>query len=151
MKDSLWKLAFVVVLATGLAYAQGSYGSSQSQPQSTPPTSDQTSPSQQQPSSSTSGASGQTSSSTSSGMAAGDEQSRIQQALQQDSSLAGVSANVKGDKIELSGTVASKADKDKAKSIAESNAGGKKVVDHIKVSSSSSTSPSPSSKTPPPK
>lgn len=148
MRNSLWKLAFVVVLVTGLAYAQGTYGSSQSQSQSTPSTSDQTSsPSQQQPPSSSSGASGQSSSPTSSGMGASDDTSKIQQALQQDSSLAGVTANASGDKIELSGTVASKADKDKAKSLAESNAGGKKVVDHIKVSSGSSASPS---STPPP-
>ena len=39
-----------------------------------------------------------------------------------------------GDKIELSGTVAKKEDKEKAKSVAESNAGGKKIVDKIKVS-----------------
>ncbi len=139
---SLCKLAFVVVLGAGLAYAQGTYGSSQSQTQSTPPSSDQTSSSQQQPSSS---ASGQTSTSTSSGMGASDAQGRIQQALQQDSSLSGVTATAQNNKIELSGTVASKADKDKAKSIAESNAGGMKVVDHIKVSS---TSASPSSNPP---
>jgi len=56
--------------------------------------------------------------------------------------------NETSDKIELAGTVASTADKDKARNIAEANAGGRKVVDNIKVSSSAS-SPSPTS--PPPR
>jgi osmotically-inducible protein OsmY len=48
--------------------------------------------------------------------------------------LANVTAKITDNSVELSGTVASKADKDKARSIAESNAGGRKVVDHIEVS-----------------
>jgi len=56
--------------------------------------------------------------------------------------------NETSDKIELAGTVASDADKDKARSIAEANASGRKVVNNIKVSGSAS---SPSSTTPPPR
>jgi osmotically-inducible protein OsmY len=70
---------------------------------------------------------------------------QIQSSLQQQPELSGVMAKASGDKIELTGTVAKKADKDKAKSIAESAAGGKKVVDKIKVSGSSGSSASPSS------
>ena len=56
--------------------------------------------------------------------------------------------NETSDKIELAGTVASEADKDKARSIAESNAAGHKVVNNIKVGSGTN---SPSSTTPPPR
>lgn len=73
----------------------------------------------------------------------GDVQDKIQKAIQQDSSLSGanVNVNVSGNKVELTGTVASKDQKKTARQIAESNAGGMKVVDHLKVSGSE-TSPS---------
>jgi osmotically-inducible protein OsmY len=66
---------------------------------------------------------------------ASDAQSNIQKALQQDPSLANANINVstKGNKIELTGTVANKDQRKAAKRIAESNAAGFKVVDHIKV------------------
>jgi osmotically-inducible protein OsmY len=72
---------------------------------------------------------------------------QIQAALQQQPELANVTVSAAGDKIELSGTVAKKEDKEKAKSVAESAAGGKKVVDKIKVSESSGGS---QGATPPP-
>lgn len=50
--------------------------------------------------------------------------------------------NETSEKIELAGTVASDADKDKARTIAEANAGGLKVVNKIKVNSSNTSSPS---------
>lgn len=63
-------------------------------------------------------------------------QSNIQKAFQQDASLANanINVNVNGDnKVELTGTVADKEMKKTAKKIAEQNAAGYKVVDHIKV------------------
>jgi hypothetical protein len=66
----------------------------------------------------------------------------VQAQIQQQPELSGVAVKESSDKIELSGTVASKSDKEKAKSIAETNAGGRKVVNKIKVSSSESTPPS---------
>lgn len=64
-----------------------------------------------------------------------DAQSNIQKALQQDQSLANANINVSvnDNKVELTGTVASKEQKKTAEKIAESNAGGMKVVDHLKV------------------
>lgn len=72
-------------------------------------------------------------------------QDKIQKAIQQDSSLSGgnINVNVSGDEVELSGAVNSKDQKKTAKQIAESNAGGMKVVDHLKVSGGENpTSPS---------
>jgi|SRR5215469_14953484 len=65
----------------------------------------------------------------------GDVQDKIQKAIQQDSSLSGANINVSvnGNKVELTGTVASKQQKKTAREIAQSNAGGMKVIDHIKV------------------
>jgi osmotically-inducible protein OsmY len=69
---------------------------------------------------------------SSSAASAGDPQSQISSALQQQN-LSGVSASVSGDTIDLTGTVNSKAEKDQAKSIANQFANGKKVKDHIKI------------------
>ena len=76
--------------------------------------------------------------------ASGDLQSNIQKAFQQDSSLANanINVNVTGDnKVELTGTVADKEQKKTAKKIAEQNAAGYKVVDHIKVEHSKENKP----------
>ena len=82
------------------------------------------------------GASGQTSQAA--GGNPSEAQGNIQKALQQDPSLANANINVtaKGDKVELTGTVANKDQKKTAKHIAESNAGSMKVVDHLKVEGS---------------
>jgi osmotically-inducible protein OsmY len=75
-----------------------------------------------------------------------DVQSNIQKALQQDSSLASANINVsvtKGNKVELTGTVADKEQKKAAKKIAESNAAGYKVVDHLKVAGASTKTANP--------
>lgn len=73
-----------------------------------------------------------------------DIQDKIQKALQQDSSLSGanITVAVAGDKVELTGT-ATKDQKKTAQQIAESNAGGMKVVNHIKVAGESSPSAPP--------
>lgn len=74
----------------------------------------------------------------------------IQKALQQDTELsnANINVSVKGNEVELTGTVANKDQKKTAKHIAESNAAGMKVVDHLKVSKSENNVSSPTS-TPP--
>ena len=69
-------------------------------------------------------------------MGSADTQSNIQKALQQDQSLSKANITVSvldNKKVELTGTVANKDQKKAAKQIAESNAGGMKVVDHLKV------------------
>lgn len=79
------------------------------------------------------GASGQTTQAASSNPS--EAQGNIQKALQQDPKLANsnITVSTKGDKVELTGTVTSKEEKKTAKHIAEQNAGGMKVVDHLKV------------------
>jgi osmotically-inducible protein OsmY len=83
-------------------------------------------------------------SSTAASGSSSDVQSKIQTALQQDTTLSSsnVSVNVTDDKVELSGTVASAGDKDKVEQIARSNAGSRTIDNKIKVSGSSS-SPNP--------
>ncbi len=72
--------------------------------------------------------------------ASGDVQTSIQSALQQDPSLANanVQAKVTDKNIELTGTVADKAQKEAAEKIAKQNAGDRKVKNHIKVSADNS-------------
>jgi hypothetical protein len=62
-------------------------------------------------------------------------QGQIQQALQNETTLSNdkVTANVTDTEIELTGTVATGKDKQTAKRIAQSYAGNRKVVDHVKV------------------
>jgi hypothetical protein len=131
MKRNIFNLAFVLALFTGFVMAQNPGAQdrsdkSQPMPQAQQQQTPETAPAQSQPQASSAGA-------------------QIQTALQKQPELSNVETN---DKIELAGTVASAADKDKARSIAEANAGGRKVVDNIKVSSSAN-SPAPTS--PPPR
>jgi invasion protein IalB len=134
MKRNIFNLAFVLALFTGFVMAQNPGAQdrsdkSQPMPQAQQQQTPETAPAQSQPQASSAGA-------------------QIQTALQKQPELSNVMVNETNDKIELAGTVASAADKDKARSIAEANAGGRKVVDNIKVSSSAS-SPAPTS--PPPR
>ena len=131
MKRNIFNLALVLALFTGFVLAQNpgaqdrpdkSQPTPQTQQQPTP----ETAPAQSQPQSSSPGA-------------------QIQAALQKQPKLSNVMVNETTEKIELAGTVASTADKDKARSIAEASAGGRKVVDNIKVSSSTTSSPSTTS------
>jgi osmotically-inducible protein OsmY len=80
----------------------------------------------------------------------GDVQDKIQKAIQQDSSLSGANVNVSvtANTVELTGTVASKDQKKTVKQIAETNAGGMKVVDHLKVEGKGASSPSTPPETP---
>ena len=132
MKRNIFNLALVLALFTGFVLAQNPGAQnppqqSQPTPQAQQPTPDSQTPAQSQPQANTAGA-------------------QIQTALQKESALSNVMVNETSDKIELVGTVASAADKDKARSIAEQNAGGRKVVDKIKVSSNASA---PSTTSPP--
>ena len=72
-------------------------------------------------------------------------QSQIQQAFQNESTLAGanITTNVTADTIELSGTVATGKDKQTAKRIAQSFAGNRRVVDHLTVSGKGNGNKSP--------
>lgn len=168
----LIQLALVAALATGLALAQSSSSSSQSQqpssssgsqtspsssgsqtsPSSTQPDQTQTQPSATQPSTpdkdkdkdaqqGSKMPQGETSAASST-----DLESTIQQAIQKDPSLANSNVQVKvtNKEVDLSGTVNSDDEKKTAEQIAKSNAGTRKVKNHIKVKSASSTSPSTS-------
>jgi osmotically-inducible protein OsmY len=152
MKRNIYMVAMIVALFAVFAIAQTSPDQSQTPSsgqypsQSTPPSGQSGTGTSGQSSTGTSGQSSTgTSGQGSTGMSSGgssDAQSAIQAAIQQDQSLAssGVNAKVTDHKVELTGTVSSSADKDKAESIAKANAGGRKVVNKIKVSGGSSDS-----------
>jgi osmotically-inducible protein OsmY len=132
MKRSIWMVAMVVALFAVFAVAQTPADSSQSPSTATP--------SQSTPDASATSQQPGMGQSTGQASGSSDVQAKIQSALQQDQSLASssVSAEVTDSKVTLSGTVASQADKDKAESIAQANAGSRQVENKIKVSSSSS-------------
>lgn len=139
MKSSIFKVALVVVLAfaTTFAIAQATApDQSQQAPGQSSPQSQQYPPSDTQ-------STGQSQSSAAS--SSNDVQTKIQTAFRQDPTLAnsGISVSVTDDKVELSGTATSKDEKDKAKSIAESNAGGRQVMDNVKVGGGESSTPPP--------
>ena len=139
MKRSIWMVAMVVALFAVFAIAQTPADSSQSPSTASPSTA---TPSQSTPDASPTAQQpgmGQ-SSHDSSAAGSSDVQTKIQAAIQQDQSLAssGVSVNVTDSKVTLAGTVASQADKDKAESIAQANAGSRQVENKITVSGSSS-------------
>ena len=66
-----------------------------------------------------------------------DVQSTIQSALQQDSTLASanITAKVTDKAVELNGTVPSKDAKEQAEKIAKTNAGDRKIKNHLKMAS----------------
>jgi len=115
----------------------GSASQDNPQNQSSPQT--PVNPSNSDPGASANGTVGQTSQTSAN---TSDVQDKVQKALQQDSSLSGANINVsvENNRVELTGTVASRDQKKTAHDIAENNAAGMKVVDHLKVSSSASTS-----------
>jgi osmotically-inducible protein OsmY len=160
MKNYVSKFAMFVALSCGFALAQSM--PQQQTPQTAPssPSASQPAPDQSQPAQpdqSTSEGKSQTSSpdampksdqdkdkdqskmpqSDASAASAGDVQSQIQTALQQDPKLANanITVNVKGKNLELTGTVPSNDEKKQAEQIAKSNAGNLKVKNHIKVAS----------------
>lgn len=140
MKRNVFYLALVLALFTGFVLAQNP--GAQDRPDSSQPSQSQPTPQAQQPTPDT-----QAPAPAQSQPQANTPGAQIQAALQKEAALSNVMVNETSDKIELAGTVATEADKDKARSIAESNAAGHKVVNNIKVGSSTS---SPSSTTTPP-
>jgi osmotically-inducible protein OsmY len=134
-------LRFVAYQQSGSA-GQGSNGSQDTQSPQSP-----TNPTNSSPGAGANGGVGQTAETSANGS---DVQDKIQKAIQQDSSLASsnINVNVSNNKVELTGTVSSKDQEKTAKQIAQSNAGGMKVVSHLKVAS---TEPAPSTPSTPPK
>ena len=137
MTNHLTKLALLVSLGAGVALAQA-YPQEQ-KPTETQPTAPQTqqqpAPEQTQPQEKM--PQGEAAPSTT------DVQSNIQAALQKEPTLASsnVQVNVTNKEVELSGTVGSAEEKKTAEQIAKSNAGGRKVKSHIKVSSAAPGAP----------
>jgi osmotically-inducible protein OsmY len=140
------KLALVVGLLFGMSgvmvHAQG-YPSSSQPDQTSPQTSGQQPDSTMQR---------QPSSSQQSPASATQAQASVQKALQQDPALSSaVSAQAGTDnKLVLSGTVPTQADKDRAEQMARSAAGGMTIDNQIHVSGSSTSPGSSGSSTPPP-
>ncbi len=140
MSRILFTLLAVLALATCLAVAQDQPAQSQPGQTQPPPQTQQPSQPQQQPSA----GQGQTA------MSSQDLQAALEKAFQKDPALSNVKVNVADDKIELSGTVPSQADKDKVRSTVEANAGSRKIVDDaLKVAGGESKPPSPPPSTPP--
>ena len=141
MKRNIFNLALVLALFTGFVLAQNPGAQN-------PPAQSQPTPQAQQPTPDTqTPASGQSQpQATPPGAQANTPGAQIQAALQKEAALSNVMVNETSDKIELAGTVATDADKDKARSIAEANAGGRKVVNNIKVGGNASA---PSTTSPP--
>ncbi|HWC19030.1 MAG TPA: BON domain-containing protein [Terriglobales bacterium] len=72
-----------------------------------------------------------------------DLQGKIQSAIQQDPSLSGtsISVSVTADGVELTGTAPSARAKKTAQDIAKTNAGGRRVINNVKLSASDTTVP----------
>jgi osmotically-inducible protein OsmY len=137
MTNYLTKLALLVTLGAGVALAQA-YPQQQEQKPSEPtapqtqqqPAPEQTQPQEKMPQ-------GEAAPSTT------DVQSNIQAAIQKEPSLASsnIQVNVTNKEVELSGTVSSAEEKKTAEQIAKSNAAGRKVKSHLKVSSAAPGAP----------
>ncbi len=140
MSRTLFTLLAVLTLATFLAVAQDEPAQNQpGQTQPMPQTQQPPQP-QQQPGA----GAGQH------GMSSQQLQAAFQSTFQRYPELSNVKANVTDNRIELSGTVPSQADKDKVRRTAEANADGRKVVDDdLKVGGGESKPPSPPPSTPP--
>jgi hypothetical protein len=165
MTKHISKLALMMALGSGLALAQGMGQQTPQTPPTVPPSSTSPAPDASQPSahpdqqapsspSSTTDQSAKPStapdstakpgdsaklpqSDAAAGTGATDVQSTIQSALQQDSTLASanITAKVTDKNVELTGTVPSKDAKDQAEKIAKTNAGDRKIKNHLKVAS----------------
>jgi cytoskeletal protein RodZ len=144
MTQYLTKLALLVTLAAGVALAQA-YPQQQPpsgtqptapQTQQNPPAPDQTQPA---PSEKTQEPSKVPQSDQATAASSTDVESNIQQAIKNDPSLAGSNIQVKvtNKEVDLSGTVNSDQDKQNAEQIAKTNAGPRKVKNHLKVSTKS--------------
>jgi len=145
MTNHLTKLALLVALGAGVALAQA-YPQEQKPSETQPTAPESQKPDQTQPSTAPSQTQPQEPSKMPQGEAAPsttDVQSNIQSALQKDPSLASsnIQVNVTNKEVDLSGTVSSADEKKTAEQIAKTNAGGRKVKSHIKVSSAAPGAP----------
>ena len=136
----LYKFLGILLCGAGLAIAQSSQQSGSSAGQD-PQVQNPVNPSNSSPGSGANGGVGQTAQTDSN---PADVESRIQKDIQQDSTLAGgnISVSVNNGKVELTGTVASEQQKKSAGDVAQNDAAGMKVINHLKVSGNS-PSPSP--------
>lgn len=134
MTRSLWIIAVLMTLASCVAFAQVD-ARTENRTRPVPP--GQNAPTQQVPAGKTE-VSGQGSATEKNANDPTAVRLRIQQAFQQDPGLANrnLGAYVSTDTVSLAGTVASKADRDRAESIAQSMAAGRAVVNDIRVNSS---------------
>ena len=129
MRKHLLRVLMVAALTGGLALAQAT------SPQSTSPSAGQqstTSPTQTQPA--TPGQAGTTPSASLT-----QAQSQVQDALSKQMPSSGVSVSINSkNQLELTGTVSSESDKQRAEDVARSAAAGQTIINKIKVSGSSS-------------
>ena len=174
MKKYAYKFAMFLALSCGFALAQSMPQQQSPQNPSAPPSASQPAPDQAQPAQPDQSTDQNKGSATSSdtmpksdqnadqnkdqskmpqsdtAAGAGDVQSQVQTALQQDPKLAdaNITVAVKGNKLELNGTVANGDAKKEAEKVAKDKAGNVKVKNHIKVANAN---PSGQEKTAPPK
>jgi hypothetical protein len=158
MTKNINKLALMLALGSGMALAQGMGQQTPQTPPTVPSSSqsttapDASSPAQH-PDTQAPSATDQTSkpdtsakpsdssklpqSDAAAGSNPSDVQSTIQSALQQDSTLASanITAKVTEKTVELNGTVPSKDAKEQAEKIAKTNAGDRKIKNHLKIAS----------------
>lgn len=162
MTKNISKLALMLALGSGMALAQGMGQQTPQTPPTVPPSSqsstapDQSAPAAKpdtqapsatdqskpadtsaQPSAKPSDSSKLPQSDAAAGANPSDVQGTIQSALQQDSTLAGanITAKVTDKNVDLEGTVPSKDAKDQAEKIAKTNAGDRKIKNHLKIAS----------------
>lgn len=140
MTKTLLRILAVAALAGGVAVAQATSPQSTSPSQQTNPSAQQstTTPDQTRPSTT-----GQ--SSTSSTASLTQAQSQIQEALDRQMSTSNVSVSTDPNtpnQLQLTGSVASQSEKQRAEDIARSAAPSQTVVDNIKVSGSPDVNPS---------
>ena len=174
MKKYAYKFAMFLALSCGFALAQSMPQQQSPQTPSAPPSASQPAPDQAQPAQPDQSTDQNKGSATSSdtmpksdqnadqnkdqskmpqsdtAAGAGDVQSQVQTALQQDPKLAdaNITVAVKGNKLELNGTVANGDAKKEAEKVAKDKAGNLKVKNHIKVANAN---PAGQEKTAPPK
>jgi osmotically-inducible protein OsmY len=137
MTQYVTKLGLLVTLAAGVALAQAY--PQQQQPSGTQPTAPQTQQTQPTAPSEKPQEPSKVPQSDQAAASSTDVESNIQQAIKNDPSLAGSNIQVKvtNKEVDLSGTVNSDQDKQNAEQIAKTNAGPRKVKNHLKVSTKS--------------
>lgn len=139
MTQYVTKLGLLVTLAAGVALAQAY--PQQQQPSGTQPTAPQTQQTQPTAPSEKPQEPSKVPQSDQAAASSTDVESSIQQAIKNDPSLAGSNIQVKvtNKEVDLTGTVNSDQEKQTAEQLAKTNAGPRKVKNHLKVSTKSPT------------